>query len=306
VPTQAEQPAFDELEKIIAQMEADTGRNDFRSHQETLKSALSILPSLSSIIFECPNPFRHPILRKCWEEYDYQVITGPVAQGAYIFNILLAAKESGLKIRHFTHERLVALYFSTDLPLRLIANGLTSELESLSLNILDFYGNFTTVAQSELFQELLVASPKLRKLDVSFEGFATVPVTLLPKFHFPYLESLSIFANCMGTASEQVFDFIALHTATLRQLQIFSLKFEGGGTFQGFLERLRGGLGATLERFQICGSIMEGDKEIFVFPYYNKDWTPYKNPRNTVAKEIEDFVLNDGPWPDLSMNMPPW
>ena len=73
------------------------------------------------------------------------------------------------------------------------------------------------------------------------------------------------------------------------------------------MERLRDDFGDTLERFQICGSILESDNQMMIFPYYNMDWTPYKKARSTIAKELEDFVLRNGPWPlpELTATMPP-
>jgi len=304
VATQEEQSAFDELEEIISRMENDTKQEAREDYYETLKSAISVLPNVDSIRFECPNPFRHRILRKCWEEYDFQVITCPVAQGTHVFNVLHAAKETGLAIRHFIYERLLALYFSQSFSLQLVADGLASDLDSLSLNILVFVNTFVTEAESQAFQALLMQSPRLRKLDISFEGFAVVPVTVFPSHHFPSLESLSIIANTTEENSGQLLDFITMHSSSLRELQIVSMKLESDNTFRGVMERLRNELGGTLERFQICGSIMEGEREMMIFPHYNKDWTPYRRRRTSTAKKLEDFLLREGPWPDMPPSIP--
>ena len=117
--------------------------------------------------------------------------------------------------------------------------------------------------------------------------------------HFHNLHTLSLQVTC---DPDKFISFLGLHKSTLRRLQISmdELK-EGDGTWKTLLDRIRLQLGSTLEKFEMYGNVrsVDGDENWMIFPIYKEDWTLYQKPRSWKGKEIEDFVLRGGIFPEM-------
>ena len=106
VPCQQESEALEELDGLIEQRKLDG------IHGESitlLTQVLKHVPRLQRLHICCPNPFKNPMLRKVWEEYDLETYRKPSFEAGplRLRNILVAARDAGLDIRHFRHEQVL-------------------------------------------------------------------------------------------------------------------------------------------------------------------------------------------------------
>jgi hypothetical protein len=95
VPTRAEQAALDELDEVIRQKDVDAMEEE---DLDVLVSVFRHVPRVDGVSVLCENPFKHPILRKSWEEYDLEAYQLGRPQHAQLFRILGAAKDAGLVV----------------------------------------------------------------------------------------------------------------------------------------------------------------------------------------------------------------
>ncbi len=111
VPTLEEQQALDELENLTPRKRRD---DEQELDVESLIYALRQTPQVSAIKIVSPNPFKHRLLRKVWDEYNMETyLSFQNHQGPrQLVDILTAAKEAELDIQHIGHDQLTSYFFT--------------------------------------------------------------------------------------------------------------------------------------------------------------------------------------------------
>jgi hypothetical protein len=99
VPTREEKQALEELDSMIERRIFDDVQERDR---DSLTRALRQTPQVNAVEVICPNPFKHRLLRKVWDEYAMETYrSSQLHQGSsQLIDILSTAKEAGLEIQH--------------------------------------------------------------------------------------------------------------------------------------------------------------------------------------------------------------
>ena len=301
VPTREEQEALEELDAIIERRHLD---DEQERDRDSLIHAFRQAPRVTTLDVVCPNPFKHRILRKVWEEYNMETYRSLRSQrgSSQLVDILAAAKQAGLEIQHMGHDQLTSFFFSgeEDLVTPDIYRYLNG-LKSLHLTICDQPQEFLSngIASTRL-RKRISASPNLENVYIKFELLLPIPLDFLPQtLPCPTkLHTLSLSGVSMDTA--QFFSFLGRQVDSLRRLSIMGELVDG--SWKALLEAIRDKFGSTLEKFQVSGVLksLEADGETWMLlPIYKADWTDfYSTFRDTRrTKDIEDFVLRGRDWP---------
>lgn len=301
VPTREEQEALEELDNIIERRHLD---DEQERDRDSLIHAFRQAPQATAVEVICPNPFKHRILRKVWEEYNMEAYRSlQRRQGSLqLVDILSAAKQARLEIQHVGHDQLTSFFFSGEEdPISPDIYGYMNGLKSLNLTIYDQPQEFLSngIASNRL-RELISASPNLEIIYIKFELLLPVPLDFLPPAQPcpTKLHTLSLSGVIMDTT--QFFSFLGRQVDSLRRLSILGELVNG--SWKEFLEAIRDRFGSNLEKFQVSGVLKspEGGGEAWMLlPIYKADWTDsYSTFRdNRRTKDIEDFVLRGGDWP---------
>ena len=330
VPCQQESEALEELDGLIEQRKLDG------IHGESitlLTQVLKHVPRLQRLHICCPNPFKNPMLRKVWEEYDLETYRKPSFEAGplRLRNILVAARDAGLDIRHFRHEQFNSNYFfdethaefdvpwdfshqlSTLRSLSLVINDPQGDLLQLTI---DLHGNNDTV-QSSLANTTHIYLPStLESLSIKFESLNRVGILfLLPPTPTPTLNLQSLSLTGTGDDPRSFLNFLGSHTPCLRQLSFSSVELwteEQNYDWKTFLCSLRDALGSQLQKFQLAGVVKPAERNgptWMLWPIYRTDsegdWEdlppPEKPARNPNARErtreMERFLIAGGEWP---------
>ncbi len=278
---------------------------------DSLTHAFRQAPQVSAVEIISPNPFKHRILKKVWDEYNmetyrsFQNHQGP----RQLVDILSAAKGAGLDIQHLGHDQLTSYFFTgeTDLVSPGVY-GYLNRLKSLNLTINDQPQEYTSdnMASTRL-RKIISASSELENICIKFEGLSPIPLDFLPN-NAPLLtklHTLTLSGVSMDTA--RFFSFLEGPVDALRRLSISSPELvDGSGTWKEFLEEIRNKFGSTLEKFQLANVVRAsqgGGETWMLLPIYNADWTNYVYSRvrnNNKTKDIESFVLRGADWPMTS------
>jgi hypothetical protein len=311
VPTLEEQQALEELESVIQRKRRD---DEQELDVESLIHALRQTPQVSAINIISPNPFKHHLLRKVWDEYNMETyLSFQNHQGPrQLVDILSAAKEAELDIQHIGHDQLTSYFFTGEVDqVSKSVYGYLNRLKSLDLTINDrplkFLFNPTASAR---LRRIVPASLQLENICIKFEALFPVPLDFLPNIEplLTKLHTLSLSGVIMDTI--HFYSFLGGPGHTLRRLSISSAEMaEGSGTWKEFLEKIRDKFGILLEKFQLANIVrasVGGGETWMLLPIYNSDWTDYvysstspcRNQNKT--KNVESFVLRGGDWPMTS------
>jgi len=304
VPTREEQQALGELDIMIERRTLDDVQERDR---DSLVRAFRQTPRVNSVEVTCPNPFRHRLLRKVWDEYAMETYrSSQLHQGSrQLVDILSAAQEAGLEIQHVGHNQLTSYFFTGEGDL--ISSNMyayLSRLKSLSLTISDIQLEFLPDNAAIIrLRKLISISPELENIHVKFESLFPISLDFLSATQRSptKLRTLALIGVSMNPA--RFFSFLEMQV-DLRYLSINSAELgEGNGTWKDFLEEIRVRFGRTLEKFQLAGvlkSVDPGGETWLLPPIYKEDWTEPVSPvlRNSArTKEVENFVLRGWLWP---------
>ncbi|KAE9379228.1 hypothetical protein N431DRAFT_460512 [Stipitochalara longipes BDJ] len=265
----------------------------------------SSTPQVNAVEVICPNPFKHRILRKVWEEYNLETYRSiQLEQGSsQLVDILSAAKEAGLDIHHLGHDQLTSYFFtSAEDPMSQDIYGYLKGLKSLNFTICnreqDFPSNNNAILR---LRNIISSSPELESIYIKFELLGPLSLDFLPETPpLPTkLHTLTLCGVSMDTA--RFIPFLEKQSGCLRRLSITSAEMVEGN-WKNFLQEMRDKFGSTLEKFQLAGVLKDSDQTWMTLPIYNADWSDldsvWRNKRR--AKEIESFVLRAGDWPMTS------
>jgi len=302
VPTKVEHEALEELDAIIQRRHLDDERARDRN---LLIHAFRQAPHTEALEIICPNPFKHRILRKVWEEYNMETYRSTqLEQGSsQLVDILSAAKEAGLNIHHLSHKQLTSYYFTSEKdPMSRAMYGYLNGLKSLNFTICnreqDFPSNNNAVLR---LRNIISSSPGLESIYIKFELLGPLSLDFLPETppRPTKLHTLTLWGVAMDTA--RFIPFLESQAGCLRRLSISNAELVEG-SWETFLEEIRDRFGSTLDNFQLAGVLKDSDQTWMTLPIYSADWTEldclWRNKRR--AKEIEDFVLRAGDWPMTS------
>ncbi|PVH87048.1 hypothetical protein DL98DRAFT_289880 [Cadophora sp. DSE1049] len=326
VPNQQEAEALEELDVLIEQIKLDG------IHGESivlLAQALKHVPRLQKLHISCPTPFKHPMLRKVWEEYDLETYRKPSFRAGplRLLNILAAARDARLDIRHFQHEQFNSNYFfdetdnfapwdfSQHLPalqsLSLVINDLQSDLSTLTVAL---HGATDTKPPTVPTRNIISLPPTLHSLSIKFESLNRLSISFLPP-PTPALNFHTLSLIGTGISPTPFLDFLSSHTPSLRQLCLGSVELQTDQQdydWKTFLSSLRDAVGTRLQKFQLAGVIKSPlpNGPIWMFwPIHRtdgeEDWDelppPVERARNPNARErtreMERFVIAGGEWP---------
>ncbi|KAH7418446.1 hypothetical protein BKA64DRAFT_199352 [Cadophora sp. MPI-SDFR-AT-0126] len=327
VPNQQESEALEELDALIEQRKLNVIRDESIA---LLAQALKHVPRLQKLHISCPNPFKHPLLRKVWEEYDLETYRNPSFRFGplRLLKILVAARDAGLDIRHLQHEQFNSNYFFDEtnnyvpwdfyqhLPalrsLSLVINDLQSDLSTLTVSL---HGDTDTESPSLPSRNTISLPPTLQSLSIKFESLNRLSISFLP----PPTPALSLNSlSLIGTSiSPTLFlNFLNSHIPSLRHLCLGSVELQTDQQdydWQVFLSNLRDSLGNRLQKFQLAGVIKSPNPNgpIWMFwPIYRTDgdggdWEelpppvqPARNPNaRERTREMEGFAIGGGEWP---------
>lgn len=146
--------------------------------------------------------------------------------------------------------------------------------------------------------------PNLESLYIRFELAKKVPIYVLPTKMAGRLHSLTLIEMSVRPAS--LLSFVELHKPTLRRLSLGHVHFQGGDiTVEEFLEKVKGLFKLfKLEKFQFWGQISGSrprDHAWKLQSIYDRNWEDKFDEggakSNAKTKQLEDFVLREGPWP---------
>ncbi|KAK0124538.1 hypothetical protein ONS95_009486 [Cadophora gregata] len=331
VPDQDESEALDELDALIEQRKLDERQGESVA---LLTQALKQVPRLQKLQITCPNPFKHPMLRKVWEEYDLETYRHPSFKAGplRLLNIFAAAKKAGLDIMHFQHEQFNSNYFSGENNTNLVPwdfSHHTPALRSLDIVINDLQSNFfvLTIALNKkshnyhdpLISSLISLPPTLQSLSIRYESIDRLPTSLLTS-STPSLTLHSLSLTGIILSPTPFLTLLSTYTPSLQQLNLTSIELHPSITtddptydWKTFLSHLRDTLGTQLQKFQFAGVIKAPlpNGAIWMFwPIYRtdgegRDWEelppPVKPTRHPNARErtreMERFVIGGGEWP---------
>jgi hypothetical protein len=276
VPTREEQQALEELDTIIQRRRHD---DEQELNIDSLIHAFRLTPQVSAIEVISPNPFKHRLLRKVWDEYNMETYRSLQShQGSsQLPDILSAAKEAGLDIQHIGHDQLTSYFFTGEEDLvPPDVYGYLRRLKSLNLTINDqpqeYNSNHTATTR---LRRIISASSELENICIKFEGLSPVPLDFLPNPDplLTKLHAITLSGVSMDTA--RFFSFLDAQVDTLRRLSISSPELEeGSGTWKEFLEEIRDKFGSTLEKFQLAHIVrasVGGGETWMLLPIYNAD-----------------------------------
>ncbi|KAL2074386.1 hypothetical protein VTL71DRAFT_8164 [Oculimacula yallundae] len=332
VPTKEEQAALEELDVLIQQRKIDEDQGESTA---TLASAFKQVPHLQTLHFTCPNSFKHPILRKVWDEYDLETYREPYHQGGALrlLNIFSAATEAGLNITKVQHEKFHEEFFFDEShePVSWDFASLTKNLRSLTLGVDDVGRSLSdplnlvfradpaeniinndTIPSTPVSQDMIALPYTIEYFSLKIESLDQLPLELVPtpavKLHTLSLVGASIVPG-------DFLPFITTHAPQLRRLHLGSMELRIRQSIDGFdyswemfLSILRDaiGNGKQLEKFQLSGHIrasLAGGPSWMLWPIYRTDseeWEdmPWRGERAR-GKEVERFVVGGGAWPML-------
>jgi hypothetical protein len=301
VPTRAEQESLEELDGLIAQRDLDEADG---KDECLLSSALQQLSRVEAVKIVCVNPFRHPILKKVWDEYSFQAYhRSNHHQVEQLWRIFRAAKKVDINIQHVEHGQLLSCFFGDGFSLPLDIRAVFSGMKSLHLDISDLQGIFSTDEEAgPRLRELISLSTQLNSLKVGFETLDSIPSTFLPTIENGRMHTVSLNGVCIHPA--EFLSFLLGHRLTLRRLRISNAQLpQGRGSWREFLDEVRHRFGPQLQNFQLSGVIKSAEEEEgfwLLRHFYNEDWTKFEDERNMRTRELEDYMLRQGPWPVLS------
>lgn len=189
---------------------------------------------------------------------------------------------------------------------------LLSGIRSLSLTINNGHDNFgpESISQfyvqpaSKMMSKFASSIPNLESLYIRFEMAKSVPIHILPIEMAGKLQSLTLVEVSVNPA--KLLSFLKLHKTTLRRLSLGHVDiYDGYSTRWKFLESLKGLFKSfKLEKFQFWGQISDSWPLEYAWKLhsiYNRNWEDRIDEggakSNAKTKQLEDFVLRDGPWP---------
>ncbi|CAL3964715.1 unnamed protein product [Diplocarpon coronariae] len=333
VPTLEEQAALSELDTLIAR----TVSSPIPESTALLTLAFRSIPHLQTLHISRPNPFTHPLLRRVWDEYSLETYRhAQMRQGPQrLLNILSAAQEADIVLRHFRHEQFNSNFFlaspwfyADEDPIQPVPWNFGAHLHALrslhlvvndvliSLAALAFAANGSGNANensssSTAVHQMISATPHLEELSIKFQSQHRVPFDFVPGpgpgVAAPLASLHSFTLSGVPIDAARYLAFLTAHAATLRRLCIANVELRGGeGGWKAFLERVRdvvgaGAAGGRLERFQLAGLVKwaEPDGETWLlWPIYREDWAEaelYAKERRT--RDVERFVVDGAEWP---------
>jgi hypothetical protein len=299
-PTNRIEDAFDEIDAIIKQREVDKIRAD---DIDALALALRLVPRVDEIRIECPNLFEHMVLRKAWDEQKLQMYSNTRLRNHsnQLISLLLASRKAELKIRHLYQSQLYPSFFTEpNYPLPQGVHSSLDGLQSLGLVIHDEVDEDHTPVITGL-GKFLSSLRSLESLSVDFATSAYLPLDLV---QLPLSSRLhDLWLNGLFLDAPKLFSFLEQQGCAVRRLSISSSwlhENEAPNTWRPFLEDLRDKFGPQLRKFQLSGRNeggRHGDRWQ-LWPIYKFDWTDETiTDRTEATRNIEDFVLRNGPWP---------
>ncbi|KAG0652173.1 hypothetical protein D0Z07_1322, partial [Hyphodiscus hymeniophilus] len=297
VPTEAEADALEELDKFTTRKDRD---DQIEDTIDFLISALKSVPQVNSIEIKSRNLFENGLLRKVWEEYSLEAYR---LQQHQTWKVLSAARTAGLNVHHFSHDQLISSCFEDRGSLRSEPMGrqdITS-LKSLKLVISDHQGILSSADGAALIRlrGLLSAIKSLETLSITFEVLGSISLDFLPVSTTSALRSLTL--SSFSLDPTKLLAFLEGHASTLRNLRLGWVDIpQGQGKWRDFLDDVRTLLGNTLAKFQVSGMLrsVDGDGEQWLlWPQYDAEWSVLEKQNSPRTKELEVFVLRDGPWP---------
>ncbi|CZT03642.1 uncharacterized protein RAG0_10350 [Rhynchosporium agropyri] len=277
VPTVEEQKALEELDGLIQQRTIDKNQGE---SMETLTEAFKQVPNLQTLHITCPNAFKHPILRKVWDEYNLETYRKPYRDaGPLRFrNILSAANEAGLNITKVRHEQFNDNFFITqwDTVNHWNWSILNKNLRSLSLDVNGIHeslngSRFAFQTEDDTGHEDITSTsvPEMMPLlphtleYFAFRWESLHPFTLdIVATSATNLHTLSLIG--IKISPYAFLPFITSHVPKLRQLQLGNaelglklLSYEIDYDWEMILTILRDTFGNSkqLEKFQLSGVI---------------------------------------------------
>lgn len=251
VPTLEEQAALDELDALIKQRGDDQILRKYS--KDSVTRLLGMLPRVNTIKIVCQNLFKSRLLRKVFDEFSLETHRQSEYQTK---EILGAAKDAGLNIKHFTHEQFLPDLFHCGLIPQLDYTSwedmvtMMQQLESLRLTISSVNDDSEFTPDS-----LIVSLPQLHDVSIKFEVLGPVNLDFLsqsypPRLFMPHLHTISLYNIYMEPVF--FFRFLRAHADTLKRLHISSAEIPlGEGSWSNCLARMKENVGPKLEKFQL-------------------------------------------------------
>ncbi|KAF4625691.1 hypothetical protein G7Y89_g12472 [Cudoniella acicularis] len=303
VPSWEEQEALEELDAVIEQQ----GKDDIlRLDAQLLVLALQAIPQADTLKIVCENQFKSRLLNKVWNEFSLEIhrLRNPDLQ-----EVICAAKAAGLRIQHLSHEHALALTFrltNHQSAIKTLGSSMTN-LKSLSFHIQDTKSRFNFDPSRTTTLRSLISAPELEELSIKFVTLTPPLIEFLPTIQLPRLHTLSL--NSVSLVTPIFFSFLKIHVQTLKRLSINNADIaEHTENWKTCLVKFKDILGPHhVEKFQLAGTLRSFGQDRttwFFWSIYDADWSEaggvHPISRRVAPKgrkDIEDYVLRDGPWP---------
>lgn len=197
VASQLEQASLDEVDAVIASRNLDDRLLSDRA-EDFLVQAFRNVPLVKTVFFSIRNPFKQTLIKKVWEEYEYETYSPDDKPSSLNpTSILTAVHRAGLSIQNFHHERFMPHrhpVVQRDDSFRTLTG-----LKSLKLNILDLRTiNYEAATpgmdldRCPCLQDLLQANSSMEDFSIQFQSLTLPSMNLVQSIKSGHLKIVAL------------------------------------------------------------------------------------------------------------------